>query len=262
MARRSPAVASLALAVAVTLVLGASVAGFFAVRSYQHATKAEGETVRANNAAKEAGELANQRATALEQVKAEKKNVETEKKNVEVEKKNVEKELANANFVAYAFRLREAQAEIQRGRLDKAEAVLRVCDPKLQGWEHDYLLWQTQRVVWAGGRHTGAVNSVAYSPDGKRIVSGSMDNTVKVWDAAKGQEALSLKGHTGAVTSVAFSPDGKRIVSGSADKTVKGVGRGDGPGGPLPQGAHRRRDQRGVQPRRQTHRQRRARTGR
>ena len=69
--------------------------------------------------------------------------------------------------------------------------------------------------------HIGTVDSVAYSPDGKRIVSGGVDKTVKVWDAATGQEALSLKGHTGAVTSVAYSPDGKRIVSGCNDKTVK-----------------------------------------
>ena len=56
---------------------------------------------------------------------------------------------------------------------------------------------------------------MAFSPDGKRIVSGSRDKTVKVWDAATGQETLTLKGHTGSVSSVAFSPDGKRIVSGS-----------------------------------------------
>ena len=56
---------------------------------------------------------------------------------------------------------------------------------------------------------------MAFSPDGKRIVSGSRDNTVKVWDADSGKELLTLKGHTGGVTSVAFSPDGKRLVSGS-----------------------------------------------
>ena len=64
--------------------------------------------------------------------------------------------------------------------------------------------------------------SVAFSPDGKRIVSGSTDNTLRVWDAEKGS-ALGepLRGHTGLVVSVAFSPDGKRIVSGGIDNTLR-----------------------------------------
>jgi WD40 repeat protein len=62
---------------------------------------------------------------------------------------------------------------------------------------------------------------VAFSPDGKRIVSGSLDNTLKVWDAETGQEMLTLKGHSDPVYSVAFSSDGKRIVSGSDDNTLK-----------------------------------------
>ena len=94
------------------------------------------------------------------------------------------------------------------------------------------------------------------APTARRIVSGSEDRTAKVWDAETGQELLSLKGHTSCVISVAFSPDGKRIVTGSADKTVKRVGRGDRPGAPLPQGTYQRGQQRGVQPRRQAHRQR------
>jgi WD40 repeat protein len=69
--------------------------------------------------------------------------------------------------------------------------------------------------------HSGGVTSVAFSPDGKRIVSGSYDNTVKVWDAETGQETLTLKGHSDYVRSVSFSPDGRRIASGSSDKMVK-----------------------------------------
>ncbi len=66
------------------------------------------------------------------------------------------------------------------------------------------------------------MTSVAFSPDGTRIVSGSADNTVRLWDAATGQPiGQPMTGHTGAVSSVAFSPDGTRIVSGSGDKTVR-----------------------------------------
>jgi WD40 repeat protein len=64
------------------------------------------------------------------------------------------------------------------------------------------------------------VNSV--SCHGNRIVSGSDDNTVRVWDAVSGQCVLGpLQGHTNWVQSVSFSPDGARIVSGSGDKTVR-----------------------------------------
>jgi len=62
---------------------------------------------------------------------------------------------------------------------------------------------------------------VSFSPDGKRIVSGNYDKTLKVWDAQTGQETLTLKGHSDPVYSVSFSPDGKRIVSGNHDNTLK-----------------------------------------
>ncbi|MBQ2787167.1 MAG: TIR domain-containing protein [Bacteroidaceae bacterium] len=70
--------------------------------------------------------------------------------------------------------------------------------------------------------HTHHVHSVAFSPDGKRIVSGSGDETIRIWDAATGaQIGEPLTGHTRRIESVAFSPDGKRIVSGSWDETIR-----------------------------------------
>jgi hypothetical protein len=69
--------------------------------------------------------------------------------------------------------------------------------------------------------HTGGVNAVAVSPDGRFIVSGSLDGTVKVWEAESGRLLRSLEGHTDWVRAVAVSPDGRFIVSGSSDRTVK-----------------------------------------
>ena len=69
--------------------------------------------------------------------------------------------------------------------------------------------------------HTDAVSSVAFSSDGKYVVSASRDKTVRLWDVAGGQEVKKMEGHTDAVTSVAFSSDGKYVVSASWDKTVR-----------------------------------------
>ncbi|MDR1949338.1 MAG: caspase family protein [Spirochaetaceae bacterium] len=69
--------------------------------------------------------------------------------------------------------------------------------------------------------HTHYVLAVAFSSDGRRIVSGSYNDTVKVWDVETGVLIRTLSGHTSSVNSVAFSPDGRRIVSGSQDNTIK-----------------------------------------
>jgi WD40 repeat protein len=69
--------------------------------------------------------------------------------------------------------------------------------------------------------HTYGVRSVAFSPDGRLLASGSYDDTIKLWEVASGREVRTLSGHTSDVNSVAFSPDGRLLASGSDDRTIK-----------------------------------------
>ncbi|PVG03761.1 WD40 repeat-like protein [Serendipita vermifera] len=80
--------------------------------------------------------------------------------------------------------------------------------------------WKELQSEWRG--HTGKIKSVAFSSNNRRIVSGSADNTILLWDAETGEPlAKPMKGHTSSVTSVAFSADDHYIVSGSADETIR-----------------------------------------
>jgi WD40 repeat protein len=66
------------------------------------------------------------------------------------------------------------------------------------------------------------VFSAAFSPDGRRIVTASLDNTARLWDAGTGKPiGEPLTGHMGRVNTAAFSPDGRRIVTASDDSTAR-----------------------------------------
>ncbi len=76
--------------------------------------------------------------------------------------------------------------------------------------------------------HSGFVNAAAWSPDSKRIASGSDDRTVQVWNAIDGSFSYTYKGHAYSVEAVAWSPDSKYIASGSLDSTVQVWNAADG----------------------------------
>jgi len=113
----------------------------------------------------------------------------TEARRADTEKIKVEQERDRAEMSAYVNRITLAQVEWEHGSAAFAWGHLQVCQPNLRGWEHNYLATRFNKIPTFRG-HTGNVLSVAFSADGKRIISGSEDNTVKAWDADKGIETL------------------------------------------------------------------------
>ncbi len=63
--------------------------------------------------------------------------------------------------------------------------------------------------------------SVCFSADGKKVASGSVDNTVKIWETSTGTCVSTLSGHSDYVNTVTWSPDGTMLASGSDDKSIK-----------------------------------------
>ncbi|WP_395140742.1 AAA-like domain-containing protein, partial [Armatimonas sp.] len=122
----------------------------------------------------------------------------------------------------YIANMNVIQADYEKNNFSRINKLLEETkDSPYRGFEWGYWnrLCNQNRLTLKG--HTGPVNSAVYSPDGKYVVTGGMDKTAKVWDAATGKELLSLHGHSDRVYGVAFSPKGERIATASVDGTAK-----------------------------------------
>ena len=207
--KRQPVVAGLAAAAVAILLAGTVVSLSFAIAAQRSEKNAVAGWTQADQNAKTAQNKA---------------------KEAEEQKNLAKDQLLRARTVQYSMQIGLAQRDLLEGNWADAEEMLDRCAWDLRGWEHRYLWtnvckrrilfkghtgWVAQETLKLRG-HTGWVSSMVFSPDGKRIVSGNSDNTLKVWDAVTGQEVLTLKRRNGGVSSVAFSPDGKRIVSGGS----------------------------------------------
>jgi hypothetical protein len=199
-------------------------------RANTAAAKARQEAARADREAKEAKRLAKQEKKAREEAGKEKTRAEREAKEAKrlaAEEKKARKEAEDnekaakaqayrADVTLHRFHIKPALAAWEQNDVGAVEAIpAEVPPPFQQTWEIRHLRQLCRRKAMSLKGHRFGVSSVAYSPDGKRIVSGG-GHEMKVWDAATGQDLLTLQGHTRfVVSSVAYSPDGKRIVSAS-----------------------------------------------
>ena len=116
---------------------------------------------------------------------------------------------------------RNAQDHWDRGNAIAAFSILDSRRWDLRGWEFAHLQNRFEQTHFTLRGHAGSVKSVNCSSDGRFIVTGSWDNSARVWDAYTGEERLKIKDHTEPVWFACMSPDGLRIATSSRDKTVR-----------------------------------------
>jgi len=122
--------------------------------------------------------------------------------------------------LSYVHSVALADVKYRERNLWSAKQLLESCPNDLRNWEW-YRLSYVMDEALITFRPPSRAERVAFSPDGKSLISGNTDGTITVWDAETGTEVRTLKGHEKRIRSLVLSPDGKRIASGSGDGTIK-----------------------------------------
>lgn len=131
-------------------------------------------------------------------------------------------------LLLYASDMRAAFQAYERGDAMRVQELLAAYSPPLiqsshkdlRGFEWFYLRANTPDVTTLRG-HSLPATSLAFSPDGSTLATGSADRTIKLWDTQTHNVLATLRGHAGEIRSAVFSPDGKTLATGSADKKVR-----------------------------------------
>jgi WD40 repeat protein/tRNA A-37 threonylcarbamoyl transferase component Bud32 len=162
-----------------------------------------------------------QEASARQQVEQALARAESAEKVAQTQRELAEKRAEDYRCSLYCNHIALADFVYRDNNMRRLHELLKSCPEDLRGWEWHRLNHISDHSHKTLRGHEDMVTSVAFSPNGKKIVSSSADKTIKVWDVANGTEIISLTGNESSVYCAVFSPDGKRIVSSSKDGTVK-----------------------------------------
>jgi WD40 repeat protein/serine/threonine protein kinase len=227
--RRHKAFMSAMSAVAALLLIGIVTTSWQAVR----AMRAE-EEARRELRSKELARKGEQEQRALAVAKAaaadeERQKANLEKKNAERARQDADAQRKIAEWALYPFGIASAQSAWESNDMPRFYHFLELCRPDFRGFEHNYLYTLANQDQHTLRGHTAPVHSLAFSPDGKRVASGSAPGVVwgppgelKLWDVASGRELLTFQGDPEPILCVAFSPDGRFLASASRGTAAMG----------------------------------------